>query len=335
MNKFWKWTIKVILGFIAFIILLIIIAAINQYISNKIDEKKYPPPGKIVDIGGYRLHLNCSGKKGPSVVLDSGLGDFSLTWYYIQPQIAKFTHVCSYDRAGLGWSDKGPNPRTSIKIAQELHTLLHNANVKPPYVLVGHSLGGLNMQVFANLYPNEVAGLILLDSSHENQEKFLQKLRPGDSAFQIKIKMFWYLVKPIWLPKTLAKYIISEDVPKEISSLDFAISFNTKNSFTNYEESKSFTKDLPSLKNDFLKGKPLIVISGGKYEQIPGTTKEEMKKIIQVWMSFQNDLVSKSQKGQHWIAENSGHMIPLQEPQIVVKAVKEMVKEIREPNIIE
>ena len=176
MNKFWKWTIKVILGFIAFIILLIIIAAINQYISNKIVEKKYPPPGKMIDVGGYSLHLNCSGKKGPSVILDSGLGDFSLTWYNIQPQIAKFSHVCSYDRAGLGWSDKGPNPRTCVMIAQELHTLLHNANVKPPYILVGHSLGGLNMQVFADLYPNEVAGLILLDSSHENQEKFLQQI---------------------------------------------------------------------------------------------------------------------------------------------------------------
>src|SRR5215210_6974824 len=125
----------------------------------------------MVDVGYYSLHLYCTGEGGaPTVVMDSGLGGTVLDWQLVQPEVAKFMRVCTYDRAGMGWSDPGAQPRTSQQIVKELHTLLGNAGVQGPYVLVGHSLGGTNMQVYDNQYSDEVAGIVLVDSALEDEE---------------------------------------------------------------------------------------------------------------------------------------------------------------------
>ena len=128
-----------------------------------------PAPGLMVRVGDHRLHLYCSGRGEPTVILDSGLGGNSLDWVSVQPGVAEYTRVCTYDRAGYGWSELGPLPRTSKRIAEELHTLLERAGVAGPYVLVGHSFGGYNVRLFASHYPEKTAGVILLDSAHEDQ----------------------------------------------------------------------------------------------------------------------------------------------------------------------
>ena len=133
------------------------------------DAKAYPPPGELVDIGGYRLHINCTGSGSPTVVIDAGWGDWSTAWGFVQPEVAKTTRVCTYDRAGTGWSDAGPLPRDATQFAKELHTLLQNAHIPGPYVLAGHSLGGLPVRVFAGTYPAEVAGVVLIDSMTPQQ----------------------------------------------------------------------------------------------------------------------------------------------------------------------
>ncbi len=127
-----------------------------------------PMPGRLVEAGGHRLHLFCSGSGGPEVVFEAGAGAFSVDFALVQAEVARFTRACSYDRAGYAWSEPGPRPRTMRQIAYELHTALHRAGVKPPYVLVGHSLGGLMVRVFARQYPREVSGLVLVDSTSED-----------------------------------------------------------------------------------------------------------------------------------------------------------------------
>jgi pimeloyl-ACP methyl ester carboxylesterase len=121
--------------------------------------KQYPFPGRLVDVRGFKMHINCVGQGSPTVILVGGLDDFTITWSLIQPEVAKASRVCSYDRAGLGWSQSSPNRRTSGNMVKELHTLLVNANVKGPHVMVGHSFGGALVQLYAHNYPDEVVGM--------------------------------------------------------------------------------------------------------------------------------------------------------------------------------
>jgi pimeloyl-ACP methyl ester carboxylesterase len=128
-----------------------------------------PPPGRLVDIGGYRLHVDCTGSGTPTVILEAGLGDFGLSWSEVQPALAKSTRVCSYDRAGLGWSDAGPSPRDPTRETDELHTLLSRADIAPPYLVVGHSYGGDLSRLFVRRFPQGVAGLVLVEASNADQ----------------------------------------------------------------------------------------------------------------------------------------------------------------------
>jgi len=124
----------------------------------------YARPGKMVAAEGTRLNFYCMGRGSPTVVFDSGWGDWAPVWMIVQPQVAKWTRACSYDRAGAGFSAPGPMPRTSVRIAAELRSALHNARIQGPYILVGNAFGGDNVRTFAARYPAEVAGLVLVEA---------------------------------------------------------------------------------------------------------------------------------------------------------------------------
>src|SRR4030095_8529101 len=148
---------------LAALLVLMLVGYIYEPIAEAADARAYPPPGQLVDIGGYRLHINCTGAGSPTVVIESGWGDFSAAWGWVQPEVAKTTRVCTYDRAGMGWREVSPQPRTAREFAKELHTLLEKANESGPYVLVGHSMGGYTVRVYAHDYPDEVVGVVLVD----------------------------------------------------------------------------------------------------------------------------------------------------------------------------
>jgi pimeloyl-ACP methyl ester carboxylesterase len=154
-----------VLIWVALIALFALAAGANyQAFGTRRDRRVYPPPGRLVDLGTHRLHLLESGRgNGPSVVFESGLMSTVLCWTDIAARLSPSFHIVQYDRAGLGWSDMGPMPRTAHQIVKELHELLERASIPPPYILVGHSFGGLTMPLFAKLFPHEVAGLVLLD----------------------------------------------------------------------------------------------------------------------------------------------------------------------------
>jgi pimeloyl-ACP methyl ester carboxylesterase len=125
------------------------------------------PPGQLIELGGYKLHLWCTGKGSPTVILCPGSGDFSFDWALVQAKVAKVTRVCSYDRAGEAWSDLGPSPRTQAQEAFDLRRALRKVHIKGPYLLVGHSAGGTLVRLFAADYPDDVVGMVLVDGSHE------------------------------------------------------------------------------------------------------------------------------------------------------------------------
>src|SRR5689334_7171128 len=177
---------RILIGLSKVLVVLLVVmllGAAYESVSEAADARAYPPPGQMVDVGGYRLHINCVGTGSPTVVIDAGWGDSSGAWSsWVQPSAASTTRVCTYDRAGLGYSEPGPLPRTAARFARELHTVLRNAEVPGPYVLVGHSAGGLTVRVFADAYPAEVVGVVLIDSMNPNNATPVASAPPPEPA---------------------------------------------------------------------------------------------------------------------------------------------------------
>jgi pimeloyl-ACP methyl ester carboxylesterase len=159
-----------------------LVGAVYQRFAARRERETYPPPGQLVDAGGHRLHLLSSGEGTPTVILDAGMVSFSVNWAWVQPEVAKVTRVVSYDRAGLGWSEPGPLPRDAARSARELRTALQNAGISGPYIVVGHSYGGLTMRAFTDLYPEEVRGMVLVDASHPDQWANIPASRNGQTV---------------------------------------------------------------------------------------------------------------------------------------------------------
>lgn len=174
--------VRLILWLVVGVIGLAALGVIYQTVSANVDRKNFPAPGQLVDVGGYQLHLYCTGEGSPTVILDSAADMMSADWAWVQPEIAKQTRVCSYDRAGMGWSDPGPQPRDAQQVVSELHTLLNHANISGPYVLVGHSAAGLYARLYAAQYPDEVVGMVLVDPGHPDMDQQIPELQAQNAS---------------------------------------------------------------------------------------------------------------------------------------------------------
>lgn len=334
MKKCFSILKKVGLGLIVLLFLLACAGALYQSISTKLEEKQYPPPGSMVDVGGYRLHLHNMGTGGPTVVLDAGLGSIGVDWGLVQPEIAKFTHVVSYDRAGTGWSERGPHPRTSAQIVQELHTLLHTAEVPGPYIFVGASFGGANVQLFASAYPEEVLGIVLVDSCHEAQ---LRRLPPSPLDGRISLMqkpMVMRIATTLGIFRLLSNLYMKEmmpSLPRSLWNTRQALCSTTKSCCTVSAEASSLPLSLKQLEEadqSAFRDKSCIVITAGllpDFSLFP-IDGEYLQEFHRVWNELQKELVVKFRDGRQMIAENSDHIIQLHQPEIIVQAVQELVK---------
>ena len=167
---------------IVFLLVLSLTGMIYQTAATEADKKNFPPPGNLIDVGAFKMHIDCVGEGSPTVILEALSGGFSSYWAWVQPEVAKQVRVCVYDRAGFGWSESDAEPESPERTARNLHTLLTNAGIDGPYVLVGHSKGGLYERQYAEMYPQEVAGLVLLDSSHPDQFERHPDWLKGDTS---------------------------------------------------------------------------------------------------------------------------------------------------------
>jgi pimeloyl-ACP methyl ester carboxylesterase len=166
-----------------------VLAVIGIFSSTATSAEPPEPPGKLVHLGGHRLHLHIIGQGSPTVVVENGLGDFSFDWILIQARVARFARICTYDRAGYAWSEPGPKPRTFAQLNLELHNALTKVGERGPFILVGHSFGGPVVRNYASMYPKEVVGMILVDSVQEDQRVVIQgkAVRLSDGAKGRKI----------------------------------------------------------------------------------------------------------------------------------------------------
>jgi len=268
--------------------------------------------GELVNIGSHRLHIHCEGRGSPTVIFDSGIGGFSLEWSTIQKKLAKNNlKVCSYDRAGYGWSDSGPKPRTTSRITKELKTLLTQANVPGPYLLVGHSFGGFNIRYFASEFPHLVAGLILIDSSHPQQfntKEFgimkpnIIKHKKNMSSFRINI------IQPI----------IANNFPKEnkiIAKILMSTNKSLKTLLDELENMETSAIQLAEHLNHDQHKFPVTIITRGM-RVWPNNKLGDRRE--QQWVQLQYDLENISNNSVHFFAYKSGHAIHLDEPKLVI-----------------
>ncbi len=299
------WPRRIILGLLAVGLLIAIAGAIYENISQARDRRANAMPGTLVDVGGYKMHIVCVREGEPATILESGLGDSYLSWRKVQAQIAQFSRVCSYDRAGLGYSETSSRPRTSKVMAEELHALLQAAGVPPPYVMAGHSLGGFNVRVFASLYRNEVAGMVLVDASHPDQEnRFPSELKNMEGTW-LREAEFLEFSAPFGIPRLMG--LCDEDAAQRAAECNFHDAREDVAELKAFPESAAETAATGSL-GDL----PLEVLSHD-----PGKPSTELPPDLatptnNAWEKMQEELAHLSTRGTQTIAKNSDSHVPFQ-----------------------
>ncbi|MEA3274113.1 MAG: alpha/beta hydrolase [Pseudomonadota bacterium] len=293
---------------------LAIAASLWLIVGPGVCEPVRQPPGELIDIGGYRLHLHCIGDGGPVVVLDSGLGGASSDWRKVQPALATTNRTCIYDRAGYGWSDSGPLPRTSARIAAELRTVLMLADLPPPFVLVGHSFGGYNARMFAGLFPRETAGLVLVDTPHEAQ---------ADALFQYGILG---AIDPQGRLRSLLSPDLLSALPAEVEALAELLGPQGRTWYAMLNEAAAFDGSGEEVgATELPPDLPVGMLMHGHRIFPEGSVGDRLE---HEWLQAQRDLAAEQRRSLFVIAEDSGHFIPADQPELIVKAVRWVIDEL-------
>lgn len=324
---------KFLITIFIIMLMLSITGCYYQTIQTEKDLKENPPIGKIVKVDNIKYHLNCVGRGSPTVLLEAGLGENSLSWYLIQNELAKITKVCSYDRAGLGWSSGLENPMSVEKVAINLNKLLKKAEINSSLILVAHSRGGIFARKFYNLFPNNVKGMVLVDSTHENGpyrtikysywDYFKQKLMINIALPLSKIGfvrlMGWANVK-------------KESFPLDVLSAQNALRNSSKTA-------QSYINEIIVMREGLEPSNPpptalgnlhLIVITSGKRTNLDLVKQEALSlnknienelELAKIEFVLQKELLSLSSNSEHIIAEKSGHMIMYDQPDLIINAI--------------
>jgi pimeloyl-ACP methyl ester carboxylesterase len=294
---------------------------IYEPIAEAADAKTYLPPGQLVDVGDYRLHINCTGSGSPTVIIEAGLGDWSSSWGFVQPEVAKTTRVCTYDRAGMGWSEQGPLPRDAAQFAKELHTLLQNANVPGPYVMVGHSLGGLGVRVFVHDYSSEVSGVVLIESMNPKQlpqspTGVGPRSNPQSLLYSVLNVLARFGVARL-LARPVTNILSPAVLPDEKAYYSRFVRPQSMQATTNESKWLSASGAEAAAVRSF-GDLPLIVLTGRLHTSPPD------------WQTWQTELLQLSSNSQQLFAENGNHVIQIEEPDAAVAAILQMVEQVRQ-----
>jgi pimeloyl-ACP methyl ester carboxylesterase len=292
---------------------------------------RHSVPGNFYDVDRYKMHLLCTGEGSPTLVLDAGLGNDSLIWANVQPELSKITRVCSYDRAGFGWSEPRPDPRDAGRIAHELHRLLNEAGVTGSVVLMGHSISGLYIRAYAASYPRSVSGLVFVDSSTPLQEdrfpaEVAQAFKNESMEFQ-KLEWLYILGIPRVMGQCRPEEGFSESVRKMIAedqcrpSLFAAIA----------QEDKSFRQSgNETIHTGPFGDLPILIFSEDPEHSPPSDIPPQAaQSVSKVWNEMQEELKDLSTRSRRIIAKGSGHYVQIDRAELLIEKVTNFIKEIR------
>ena len=299
---------RVLLGACMLPIVAAVTGAAYQWVATRRALAATPPPGRLVDVGGHRLHLWCVGSGTPTVVLETGLGGTSADWGFVQPEVARSTRVCSYDRAGMGYSDPGPSTRTARRVAHELTRLLDGGGVSGPVVLVGASIGGFSVRVFASEYAERVAGLVLVDATHEDQLDPVPRLAalvPLLSSTGV-LRLIRVSFGPE--PDSLAPSVRAFARATQFRAAGYnAAADEILHAHESAAEVKVIRRKLTI---------PVVVVTAGRGSDSG-------------WRTLQADQLRLSHRGCQILAAESGHVIPIDQPGVVVDAINATVDAVK------
>ena len=303
------------------------------------------PPGRLIDVGGFRLHLNCLGDASRTVIFDAALGASSISWTLVQRQVAAFARACTYDRAGFGWSDAGPLPRTAGAIAQELHKLLIRAGEPSPYVLVGHSFGGLVMRLFAARHPELVGGLVLVDPAHPedwidpaaeelaNIARGRRLCRQGELAARFGVaRAVVALVNAGALSpaRVLVRVVSRGGLQRHDESIlapMWKLPAEVRRPLRQFWSQPKFFEALGSQIDVIRTSAAEVLQASSTFGDLPVVTLS-CATPSPAKRQRQEALAARSTRGSHVIAAHSGHWIPLDEPEIVVKVIHDVIAQM-------
>jgi len=319
-----KWIRQSLVTLFAVVLAAACTGLIYEQLGRRAAIRDFPPPGRLVEFDGKLSHIHCIGQGSPTVVLEAGLDiGGSQTWTPVQSRIAETTRVCSYDRAGILWSEPRAEPRDANRIADELQGLLRAAGESPPYVLVGHSLGGLLVRVYAHRFPGEVAGVVLVDASHPMQvERYPQpvrqmlarvdSMRPSRLAARLAFT-FGVARLRAPAPKAPAQAFLWRSIP-----YGYYGELAARDAMSAQAEAAGSLED-----------RPLVVLTAGKASPMPGVSDSVLAEFYDTWVALQAELATLSKNSIHRVVEGSSHYIHEDSPHAVVETIGEVVESIR------
>jgi len=316
------WLRRLVVSILVIVLFLAAAGFLYENICEARDRRFNAMPGRLIDVDTRTMHIDCTGEGSPAVILESGLGDSYTSWRKVQPKIAAFTRVCSYDKAGLGYSSPSPDSRTSDVIAKELHILLQAAGVPPPYILVGHSMGGYDVRLYANLFHNEVVGMVLVDSSHPEQDhRFPGEVQDLQGSWQREAEFLEYTM-PFGLPRLLG--LCDENVMERAADCNFHTARETLAEMRAFSTSASLTAAAGKLGD-----MPLVVLSHDPDKLMGDLSPEAARSTNEAWEKMQEELASLSTRGTQKIVKGSGHYVQLDHPEAVVDSIHDVFNQVR------
>ena len=330
-----KWIRRVLIGLAGLMLLAALAGAAYEAAGKRRAAAEFPAPGKLIDIGGRRIQIDCRGTGTPTVVFESGLDmSGSLSWAGVHDSAAKVTRACAYSRAGLMWSDPQAGPQTGRKVADDLHNVLLKAGEKPPYVLVGHSLGGPYILIYTKYYGAEVAGLVFVDPSHPEQVERMRSLTPVNLESSTKMFRLASAFSRFGLVRKIAS--ATDTTPSEPALTTRATAAYTSTSLRGMLEEVDAFKQTLAEAGTFkqLGDRPVYVLTAmapkPKAELAMMKMTDVQGKEYQVrWRQMHDEIASWSTRSQHELVNDATHYIQYDRPDIVAKAIRSVVDSVR------
>lgn len=329
-----RWLKRIGIGLVGLAVVLLLVGVVYEQLARHRAARDYPPRGQLVDIGGRKMHIDCRGQGSPTVIFEAGLDTAgSLSWDRVHDEVARTTRACAYDRAGVMWSDPTPGRQDAESVSDDLHATLKAAGIAEPLVMVGHSLGGPYIMTYVRKYGDPVKGVVFVDTSHPDQVKRLAnpKLEKATGSNWVQD----LLISSSWTG--LIRALSSEpDIP--------GMSDRTRTVGAIYQPQTmaGSMKEAAALNDIFaqagklrtLGDRPLVVLTGT--ERYPesmlkatGMTRDEADRMQSVWKELNTDEASWSTRSRHELVPDSGHYIQDKRPDLVIRAVREVVDQVR------